>query len=147
MTPKSKSERKTPQKKISSKLPRVSVPKPPAQLAPPQPSKHEIVSVFLRTWAGMHYIDLPDGDVSCDSLISALLDIETRKQPREFQKVRCTGCGAEAPFLTILGLQPGGPLLCLKCQGVEDMRARVQSRILPLKPDVWSEKIHGQRSS
>jgi hypothetical protein len=156
MTPKSKSERKTPPKKLVRRIPqkigstlaKVCTPKPPTELAPLQPTQHDIVSRFLRMWAALHHIQVPPSDdASCDMLMTSILEVETRKQPRSFQKVRCIGCGAEAPFLTILGLQPGGPLTCLKCQGVEDLRARVQSRILPLKPDVWSEKVNGQRSS
>lgn len=145
MKPKSKSARKTLLKKIGSKLPKILKPKTPAPLVPRPVSRHETVSVFLRIWAGMRSIELPPAEVSCDSLMSMII-AASEKKSRVVEKVCCKDCGIEAPFLTILKMQANEPHTCLRCQGVEDMRARIQARILPLKQDVWSDQVNGQRS-
>lgn len=136
-----KSKSKSSAKPAKKKNSRPKIVKSASLVVPPVPSipalsKHEIVAQFLRTWSGMHGIDHgTKGDASCDSIMSGILTYVTKRHPREFQNFTCANCRTPAPFLTMLGLQPGGPIFCLKCQGIEDLKARIQDRILPLKPD------------
>lgn len=98
-------------------------------------SGHFIVSTFLRAWAVMNSLDIPQGELTCDDLMMEIYkDIyrtaETFKQPTILQNVTCYTCGAKAPFLTMLGLEPARPITCLKCQGLKNISARVQGRVL-----------------
>ncbi len=116
-------------------------------------NQHDVVSMFLRTWAGLHNIDhgCHEGTESCDMIMAGILSVIANTNFKNGQragqtsvvKAKCAECGVEAPFLTYLGAQPDESLLCLKCQGLKDMKARVQARILPLKPDSWSSPLNG----
>lgn len=113
-----------------------------------RPSKQEIVGAFLRSWAVLNGIDYgTNGDNNCNAIMNGIVKHVSTHQPSRRLEVKCSDCGTPAPFLTILGIESGAPLLCLKCQGVKDLVARVQARILPLKSDTWGQNIHVESSS